>query len=203
MTGCVTLRKDIYYVRLSYYDKDHIRKDKFVSTGLSGRGAKQKATAMIDSLIEKYSYLEKSDHPAKMLTILKCGKNFRQARLLKRLMTDITWVRISCNTVLTIQRKFDIIFMAEDYGYTFLQMRSMYCFVEYKMLLFNPTLQETIGDDIIYIISKPPEDSASDHIVPKTESNRRLLLCLCTDTGMVYFGYPFFLSPERKKRNIY
>ena len=46
MTGCVTLRKDIYYVRLSYYDKDHIRKDKFVSTGLSGRGAKQKATAI-------------------------------------------------------------------------------------------------------------------------------------------------------------
>ena len=64
MTGCVALRKDVYYVRLSYYDKDHIRKDKFVSTGLSGRGAKQKATAMIDSLIEKYSYLEKSDHPA-------------------------------------------------------------------------------------------------------------------------------------------
>ena len=43
MTGCVALRKDVYYVRLSYYDKDHIRKDKFVSTGLSGRGAKQKA----------------------------------------------------------------------------------------------------------------------------------------------------------------
>ena len=50
MTGCVALRKDVYYVRLSYYDKDHIRKGKFVSTGLSGRGAKQKATAMIDSL---------------------------------------------------------------------------------------------------------------------------------------------------------
>ena len=50
MTGCVALRKDIYYVRLSYYDKDHIRKDKFASTGFSGRGAKQKATAMIDSL---------------------------------------------------------------------------------------------------------------------------------------------------------
>ena len=46
MTGCVTLRKDIYYVRLSYYDKDHIRKDKFVSTGISGRGAKQKAIAI-------------------------------------------------------------------------------------------------------------------------------------------------------------
>ena len=74
MTGCVTLRKDIYYVRLSYYDKDHIRKDKFISTGLSGRGAKQKATAMIDSLIEKYSYLEKSDHPAKMADYLKMWK---------------------------------------------------------------------------------------------------------------------------------
>ena len=74
MTGCVTLRKDIYYVRLSYYDKDHIRKDKFISTGLSGRGAKQKATAMIDSLIEKYSYLEKSDHPAKMADYLTLRK---------------------------------------------------------------------------------------------------------------------------------
>ena len=81
------------------------------------------------------------------------------------------WVRISCSTVLTIQTKFDIIFIAEDDGYTFLQMRSMYCFVEYKMLLFNPILQETIGDDIIYIISKPPEDSAhTDYTVPKTES---------------------------------
>ena len=60
MTGCVALRKDVYYVRLTYYDKNHYRKDKWVSTGLSGRGAKQKATAMIQSLIDKYSYLEKS-----------------------------------------------------------------------------------------------------------------------------------------------
>ena len=77
MTGCVALRKDVYYVRLSYYDKDHIRKDKFVSTGLSGRGAKQKATAMIDSLIEKYSYLEKSDHPSKMADYLKMWKELQ------------------------------------------------------------------------------------------------------------------------------
>jgi hypothetical protein len=55
MTGCVALRNGVYYVRLSYYDNNHKRKDKFVSTGLSGRGAKQKAMAMIDSLIEKYS----------------------------------------------------------------------------------------------------------------------------------------------------
>ena len=81
MTGCVTLRKDIYYVRLSYYDKDHIRKDKFVSTGLSGRGAKQKATAMIDSLIEKYSYLEKSDHPAKMADYLKMWKELQASEV--------------------------------------------------------------------------------------------------------------------------
>ena len=39
-------------------------------------------------------------------------------------------------------------------------MWSMYCFVGYKMLLFNPTLQKNIGNDIIYIISKPPENSA-------------------------------------------
>ena len=81
MTGCVTLRKDIYYVRLSYYDKDHIRKDKFVSTGLSGRGAKQKATAMIDSLIEKYAYLEKSDHPSKMADYLKMWKELQASEV--------------------------------------------------------------------------------------------------------------------------
>jgi len=56
MTGCIAQRKDIYYVRLVYYDKNHQRKEKWVSTGLSGRGAKKKATAMIDSMVEKYSY---------------------------------------------------------------------------------------------------------------------------------------------------
>ena len=43
MTGCVALRNDVYYVRLSYYDRDHKSRDKFVSTGFSGRGAKQKS----------------------------------------------------------------------------------------------------------------------------------------------------------------
>lgn len=81
MTGCVALRKDVYYVRLSYYDKDHKRKDKFISTGFSGRGAKQKATAMIESLIEKYKYLEKSDHPTKMADYLIMWKNLRQSEV--------------------------------------------------------------------------------------------------------------------------
>ena len=77
MTGCIAQRKDIYYVRLTYYDRNHQRKDKWVSTGLSGRGAKQKATAMIQSLIEKFSYLEKSDHPAKMADYLKMWKELQ------------------------------------------------------------------------------------------------------------------------------
>ncbi len=77
MTGCVALRKDVYYVRLTYYDKNHYRKDKWVSTGLSGRGAKQKATAMIQSLIDKYSYLEKSEHPSKMADYLKMWKELQ------------------------------------------------------------------------------------------------------------------------------
>lgn len=81
MTGCVALRKDVYYVRLTYYDRDRKRKDKWVSTGLSGRGAKQKATAMIDSLIEKYSYLEKSDHPAKMADYLLMWKELRKSEV--------------------------------------------------------------------------------------------------------------------------
>ena len=81
MTGCVALRKDVYYVRLSYYDKNHTRRDKFISTGLSGRGAKQKAIAMIDSLIEKYSYLEKSDHPSKMADYLKMWKELQASEV--------------------------------------------------------------------------------------------------------------------------
>lgn len=81
MTGCVALRKDVYYVRLTYYDREHKRKDKWISTGLSGRGAKQKATAMIESLIEKYKYLEKSDHPAKMADYLLMWKNLRKSEV--------------------------------------------------------------------------------------------------------------------------
>ena len=77
MTGCVALRKDVYYIRLSYYDRGHVRRDKWVSTGLSGRGAQKKATAMIDSMIEKYSYLEKSDHPSKMADYLKMWKELQ------------------------------------------------------------------------------------------------------------------------------
>lgn len=77
MTGCVLQRKDIYYIRLTYYDKGHKRKDKWVSTGLSGRGAKQKATAMINSFIDKYSYLEKSEHPSKMAEYLKMWKELQ------------------------------------------------------------------------------------------------------------------------------
>ena len=77
MTGCVALRKDVYYVRLTYYDHKHARKEKWVSTGLSGRGAKQKAMAMIDTMIEKYSYLEKSEHPAKMADYLLMWKELQ------------------------------------------------------------------------------------------------------------------------------
>ena len=81
MTGCVAQRKDIYYIRLTYYDTNHNRKDKWVSTGLSGRGAKQKATALIPSYIEKYSYLEKSDHPAKMADYLKMWKELQASEV--------------------------------------------------------------------------------------------------------------------------
>ena len=77
MTGCIAKRKDVYYVRLVYYDKNHYRKEKWISTGLSGRGARQKATAMIDSMIEKYSSLEKSEHPAKMADYLKMWKELQ------------------------------------------------------------------------------------------------------------------------------
>ena len=74
MIGCIAQRNGIYYVRLTYYDQNHQRKDKWVTTGLSGKGAKQKATAMIESFIEKYSYLETSAHPSKMVDYLKMWK---------------------------------------------------------------------------------------------------------------------------------
>ena len=81
MTGCVALRNGVYYVRLSYYDRHRKRKDKFISTGFSGRGAKQKATAMIESLIEKHKYLEKSDHPTKMADYLKMWKELQASEV--------------------------------------------------------------------------------------------------------------------------
>ena len=81
MTGCVAERNGVYYVRLSYYDRNHKRRDKFISTGLSGRGAKKKSTAMIEQLIEKYKYLEKSDHPAKMADYLIMWKNLRKSEV--------------------------------------------------------------------------------------------------------------------------
>ena len=81
MTGCVAERNGVYYVRLSYYDRNHKRRDKFISTGLSGRGAKKKATAMIEQLIEKYKHLEKSDHPTKMADYLIMWKNLRKSEV--------------------------------------------------------------------------------------------------------------------------
>ena len=81
MTGCVIPRRGIYYVRLTYYDMNHRRRDKWVSTGLSGRGAKQKATAMIDQMIEQYSYLETNAHPTKMAEYLLMWKEIRRTEV--------------------------------------------------------------------------------------------------------------------------
>ena len=81
MTGCVALRKDVYYIRLTYYDTNHQRKEKWVSTGLSGKGAKKKATALIDSYVEKYKNLEKNNHPSKMADYLLMWKNLRKGEV--------------------------------------------------------------------------------------------------------------------------
>ena len=81
MTRCVAERNGVYYIRLSYYDRNHKRRDKFISTGLSGRGAKKKATAMIEQLIDKYKYLEKSDHPSNMADYLIMWKNLRKSEV--------------------------------------------------------------------------------------------------------------------------
>ena len=80
MTGCVVLRKDVYYIRLTYYDPRHQRKEKWVSTGLSGKGAKRKAEAMVDSLVEKYGYLERCTHPTKVADFLLMWKETQKAK---------------------------------------------------------------------------------------------------------------------------
>ena len=81
MTACIALRKDVYYVRLTYYDNKHQRKDKWVSTGLSGKGAKRKAEAMINALIEKYSYLETCAHPTKVADFLLAWKDLQKEKI--------------------------------------------------------------------------------------------------------------------------
>ena len=50
MTGCVFQRGDIYYIRLKYQDFTGKLKEKWVSTGLRGRGAKRQAQQMIDQI---------------------------------------------------------------------------------------------------------------------------------------------------------
>ena len=58
MTGCTYLRGDIYYIRIKYYDSSGKLKEKWVSTGLSGKGAKHKAELMIDDVLSAHAYLE-------------------------------------------------------------------------------------------------------------------------------------------------
>ena len=60
MTGCVYLRGDVYYIRIKYTDPTGKLKEKWVSTGLRGRGAKRQAQLMIDDILAKHSYLEGS-----------------------------------------------------------------------------------------------------------------------------------------------
>ena len=55
MTGCVYLRGDVYYIRIKYTDPTGKLKEKWVSTGLRGRGAKRQAQLMIDDILAKHS----------------------------------------------------------------------------------------------------------------------------------------------------
>lgn len=60
MTGCVYLRGDVYYIRIKYTDPTGKLKEKWISTGLRGRGAKRQAQLMIDDILMKHAYLEGS-----------------------------------------------------------------------------------------------------------------------------------------------
>ena len=67
MTGFIFQRNGVYYVRLKYTDFTGHPKEKWVSTGMKGRGAKRLAQQKLDQIIREYAYLERSDGKRSML----------------------------------------------------------------------------------------------------------------------------------------
>jgi len=67
MTGCVQQRGEIYYIRIKYQDFTGKQKEKWVSTGLKGRGAKRQAQQMLDQVLKEHAYLEAKDNERSML----------------------------------------------------------------------------------------------------------------------------------------
>ena len=67
MTGCVQQRGEIYYIRIKYQDFAGRQKEKWVSTGLKGRGAKRQAQQMLDKVLKDHAYLEAEDGKRSML----------------------------------------------------------------------------------------------------------------------------------------
>ena len=62
MTGKVYEKKDKWYIRLSYKDKNDKWQQKWEATGLESKGNKKKAEAMIPGLIEKNKHLDYSEN---------------------------------------------------------------------------------------------------------------------------------------------
>jgi len=58
MTGKVYAKKDKWYIRLSYKDKNNEWQQKWEATGLEAKGNKKKAEAMVPGLIEKNKHLD-------------------------------------------------------------------------------------------------------------------------------------------------
>ena len=58
MTGKVYAKKDKWYIRLSYKDKNNEWQQKWEATGLEVKGNKKKAEAMVSGLIEKNKHLD-------------------------------------------------------------------------------------------------------------------------------------------------
>ena len=67
MTGCVQQRGEIYYIRIKYQDFAGRQKEKWVSTGLKGRGARRQAQQMLDQVLKDHAYLEAKDSERSML----------------------------------------------------------------------------------------------------------------------------------------
>ena len=60
-------RGEIYYIRIKYQDFTGKQKEKWVSTGLKGRGAKRQAQQMLDQVLKDHAYLEAKDTERSML----------------------------------------------------------------------------------------------------------------------------------------
>lgn len=78
MTGSLQIKKDKFYVVLSYKDINGKFKTKWISTGLETKNNKRKAEQMIPTMILDYSFLENETNEAQNKYLVDFMKNWLQ-----------------------------------------------------------------------------------------------------------------------------